>query len=136
MRALIGLIAVVMMTVATSAKNYEYKIYFGLSKQDGAVSLAEWEAFEADFAEGFAGFTVNSATGYYLGSKERTRVITIYMDDCREPQLEGLVRKYVQRFGQDSVLVAKNELASWKLVKKTEANDEVMNDTCEATPKD
>ena len=98
------------------ADDYEYQVYFGLSKADGAVSLAEWETFEASFAEAFAGFTVSSATGYYLSSKERSRVITLFMDECREPALEAQARKYAIEFQQQSVLITKKQLESWKSV--------------------
>lgn len=129
MRMLLGLIVAGFVNFAAIAENFEYKVYFGLSKKDGVVSQQEWLAYERDFAKQFTGFTVTAAEGYYLGTKEHTRVITLYMDDCREPKLEELVRSYVQKFEQDSVLVAKNELDSWKLVKK--ASVEPLQDTCE-----
>ncbi len=115
---------------AAIADDFEYKIYFGLSQKDGAVSLAEWEIFEAEFAKKFTGFNVASTVGYYKGSKERSRLITLIMDACREPKLEAAVQLYVKRFKQDSVLVVKTKLENWKAVTATSVMK--LDDKCEA----
>ena len=113
------------------ATNYQYKLYFGLSKPDGgAVSMAEWEAYQVEFAKVFAGFNVAETTGFYLSIKERSRIITLFADDCREGELKAIVRTYVTRFGQDSVLVAKAPIENWELIKKD--STQVMHDSCSA----
>ncbi len=130
MKVFAGLLLVVMLGVAVQATDYEYKVYFGLSKQGGAVSLAEWEQYEADFAKHFTGFTVTSAVGFYQGTKERSRVITLLMDECREPLLTREIRKYAVRFSQDSVLMSKTALVKAELVGTNSIQS--LNDTCKA----
>lgn len=129
MKALAGLLMTLVISSVVNAENFEYKVYFGLSKNIGAVSLAEWEQYESNFAKHFTGFTVTSAVGYYKGAKERSRLITLLMDECREPLLTELVRTYTRQFNQDSVLVSKSELVNWELVGQTATT--TMNDTCE-----
>ncbi|UTW58383.1 DUF3574 domain-containing protein [Kordiimonas sp. SCSIO 12603] len=126
------LVLMLLSAVSSSAfsKDFEYKIYFGLSKPDGgAVSLAEWQAYEAEFAKAFIGFNVAETVGYYKGAKERSRLITLIMDDCREAKLDETLKRYVVRFDQESVLVVKTKLESWKSVSKTTVTK--LNDKCE-----
>ncbi len=117
-------------STATCAADAEYKVYFGLSKpNDGAVSLAEWETYEAEFANSFAGFNVAETIGYYKGAKERSRLITLIMDTCREPKLDAITREYAKRFQQESVLIVKTKIESWKGVSAEETTE--YDDKCE-----
>lgn len=128
MKRLILTAALFLFTLSAQAASFEYKIFFGLSKAEGAVSLKEWEAYEAGFAKQFFGFTVTPATGFYKGAKERSRLITLYMDACREPELTAEIQRYVTAFGQDSVLLAKSRLESLDLVGAT--GSEPLVDSC------
>jgi hypothetical protein len=129
-RILLSLLALLMMLpVRAEAADYQYKLYFGLSKPNGgSVSAAEWQAYEAEFAAAFPGFNVAETNGFYLRDKEGSRIITLFMDDCREPALRAMVQTYVRRFGQDSVLVAKSALEKWELV--TPDGVAAMDDAC------
>lgn len=133
MRTLMVSVIAALLSVAATAEDYEYKVFFGLSKPGGGtVTVLEWRAYEADFARQFPGFNVAETAGFYLSEKESSRIITLYMDECRESQLRAAVRTYVTQFGQDSVLVAKTPVTRWELVEK--ASVTVMDDVCEAAP--
>lgn len=128
--ALLCLMALLLNPTGAWAAEYEYKVYFGLSKSTGAVSLAEWEHYEAGFAKQFPGFTVTPATGFYKGAKERSRVITLLMNDCLEPTLKAEVQRYVKTFAQHSVLMSKTKLVSAVLV--TAESEEALPNSCPA----
>ena len=113
---------------AALANDFEYKIYFGLAQKTGSVSLEEWDAYEKNFAESFAGFNAASTLGYYQGSRERAKLITLIMDECHEPKLHEQIRQYVKRFQQDSVLVTKTALSKWQLVESVKTV--TMDDSC------
>lgn len=131
MRFMTVIATAVVFAAAAVAEDFEYKLYFGLSKPAGGIiSLAEWQAYEAEFSRSFAGFNVATTTGFYLTEKEESRIITLYMDDCREPILQAVVRSYVTRFGQDSVLVAKSPVTRWALLGNEQMT--VMDDVCSA----
>lgn len=119
---------IVLMGPSLHAANYEYKVYFGLSKSGGAVSLAEWEKYEAEFSENFPGFSVIPAVGFYKGTKERSRIVTLLMDECQEPSLTKEIRRYVHLFSQDSVLVSKSTLVSAEFIGAV--GSKPLGDTC------
>jgi len=88
-------------------------LYFGLSKRGGAtVSDEDWNRFVDDqitprFPDGF---TVTSAQGHYLQDGqvivEPSKVVTILHQRAQDvdDRINALVKEYVQRFNQDSVL--------------------------------
>ena len=88
-------------------------LYFGLSKRGGAsVSEEDWNRFVDDqitprFPDGF---TVTPAQGHYLQDGqvivEPSKVVTILHQRAQDvdDRINALVKEYVQRFNQDSVL--------------------------------
>lgn len=131
MKHVILAVSFALCTAPVAAEDFQYQVYFGLSKPSGgAVSLEEWQAYETEFAKAFTGFNVDATLGYYQSSKERSRIITLFMDDCREPSLTHMVQTYVTRFGQDSALVVKSPIVRWTSVT---ANGQVNeDDSCSA----
>ncbi len=96
------------------------ELYFGLSKQQGQVSEAEWKVFlEEVITPRFqAGLTVIDANGQYLNAagiltREQTKLlILIHSDTPQEKQfIQEIITKYKQRFNQESVLRVTSSVA-------------------------
>ncbi|EAW33998.1 DUF3574 domain-containing protein [Lyngbya sp. PCC 8106] len=96
------------------------ELYFGLSKQQGQVSEAEWKVFlEEVITPRFqAGLTVIDANGQYLNAagiltREQTKlVILIHSDTPQEKQfIQEIITQYKQRFNQESVLRVTSSVA-------------------------
>jgi len=94
----------------------EYKVYCGMSSQNGEVSEAAWQRFcdkhvSAAFSDGY---TVLDATGYWRSgpdttAKERAKVILVIAPaDAREKVL-SVARQYQKDFDQSSVLISCSE---------------------------
>ncbi|MBQ4809734.1 DUF3574 domain-containing protein [Pseudoalteromonas luteoviolacea] len=84
------------------------KMYFGLSKPTGEViSPQQWLEFETNhLAQAFEGFALVDATGYYKGSKEGSKVVTLYNATAKDLAIaQALAREYCRLFDQDSVLL-------------------------------
>ncbi|KZN47017.1 DUF3574 domain-containing protein [Pseudoalteromonas luteoviolacea] len=93
---------------AVSSNNQGIKMYFGLSKPNGGViSQQQWLKFETGhLARAFEGFALVDSTGYYKGSKEGSKIVTLYNATAHDlATAKELAREYCRLFGQDSVLV-------------------------------
>ena len=90
----------------------EFKIFCGMSFQDGAVTEAEWQSFcdehvTAAFPDGYTSF---EATGYWKGSatataRENSRVLLIVAPADAEDKVLSIARQYRKQFHQEAVLV-------------------------------
>ncbi|KZN30133.1 hypothetical protein N480_04080 [Pseudoalteromonas luteoviolacea S2607] len=93
---------------AVSSNNQGIKMYFGLSKPNGGViSQQQWLKFETGpLAQAFEGFALVDAAGYYKGSKEGAKIVTLYNATTKDwVTAKALARQYCRLFDQDSVLV-------------------------------
>lgn len=95
----------------------EYKIFCGMSYNNGTVSEAEWQQFcdecvTAEFPDGYA---VLSATGYWKSDdapatmREDSRIIVILAPSDAREKVRRIARQYRLLFHQESVLVATSQ---------------------------
>lgn len=104
--------------VAGSEDVYRLRMFFGLSVPGGgAVSLADWQAFEQrEIARAFDGFNVVDSVGYYKGKPERSKVVTLIVRESEIARARALARLYAKRFGQESVMIVRVPVAEWSFV--------------------
>ncbi|QTL34857.1 DUF3574 domain-containing protein [Pseudoalteromonas viridis] len=97
---------------------YRLRLFFGLSLPGGGgVSLEQWQAFQNDeIVKTFDGFNVVDSVGYYKGKPERSKVVTVIVDDRGVEKAKMLASLYARRFGQDSVMLVKVPVAEWDFI--------------------
>ena len=97
---------------------YRLRMFFGLSiPGGGAVSLDRWEKFQRDeLARAFEGFNVVDSTGYYKGSPERCKIVTLIVEEKDIPRAEALARSYAKTFRQESVMMVKVPVLDWRFI--------------------
>ena len=93
----------------------EYRIFCGMSGNNGAVSEADWQQFCDEYvtAEFPSGYTTLAATGYWKSDddpatmREESRVIVILApsDSDAGEKVRRIARQYRRLFHQESVLV-------------------------------
>ena len=91
------------------------RIYFGLSLPQGnSVSLDDWNTFEKNqITKYFDGFNVVNSTGYYKGKPERSKIVTIVLEEKDIPKAKKLARIYAEKFNQESVMVVTVPVVEW-----------------------
>ncbi|WP_196766420.1 DUF3574 domain-containing protein [Pseudoalteromonas luteoviolacea] len=104
-----------------ASKSDGIKMYFGLSiPTGGLITAQQWQKFESNqLAQAFTGFSVVDAVGYYKGEKEPAKVVTIY--NVSKADIESanrLAKEYSRLFNQDSVLIARLNVAQISFVGK------------------
>ena len=90
----------------------EYKVFCGMSGQNGDVTEADWRRFcdehvTTAFPDGYTSF---EAIGYWRGSatttaRENSRVLLIVAPAEAQGKVLALARKYREMFHQEAVLV-------------------------------
>lgn len=90
----------------------EYKVFCGMSFQEGEVTEAEWQRFcdehvTAAFPDGYTSF---EATGYWKDrgattARENSRILFIVAPADAKDKVVALARKYRELFQQEAVLV-------------------------------
>ena len=90
----------------------EYKVFCGMSGQNGDVTEADWRRFcdehvTTAFPDGYTSF---EAIGYWKGSatataRENSRVLLIVAPSEAQGKVLTLARKYSELFHQEAVLV-------------------------------
>ena len=95
----------------------EYKVFCGLSSEQGEVSEDAWNRFcdqyvSAAFPDGY---TVLDASGYWrsgsdLTAKERSKVILIVAPASAKEKVLLLARQFRHEFDQNAVLVSCSEI--------------------------
>ena len=91
----------------------EYRIFCGMSHENGTFSEAEWDRFCDEYvtAEFPDGYTTLNATGYWktedasAAMREDSRVIVILAPSDAKEKVRRIARQYRRRFHQESVLV-------------------------------
>lgn len=81
-------------------------LYFGIARQGGVVSDAEWKSFVAEIiTPEFPGFTEWNALGHWKGAEEATHVVEIAHLSRRgnDERIIRIIREYKRRFDQESV---------------------------------
>ena len=103
---------------------YKYEVFFGLSIPDGGtVSSGEWELFRSKtIASTFPnGFTIYDASGSYKGKTEQSKVLTLIVDsdnaDLNRAKIKKVAREYVNKFGQESVMMTKVPVIDWDFIR-------------------
>ena len=101
-----------------AAEVYSLRLFFGLSMPDGgAVSLNDWQKFErGTIAKTFDGFNVVSSTGYYKGKAERSKIVTLIVEEKDVGKAKHLAKLYATRFKQESVMMVKVPVAEWSFI--------------------
>lgn len=96
-------------------QNYRLRMYFGLSLPSGnAVSLNDWQAFEQNqIAKVFDGFNVVDSVGYYQGKPERSKIVTIILQEKDIGKARSLAQTYAKTFKQESVMMVKVKVEEW-----------------------
>jgi hypothetical protein len=92
----------------------EYKVFCGMSGQNGEVTDADWRRFcdehvTTAFPDGYTSF---EAIGYWKGSatttaRENSRVLLIVAPAEAQEKVLTIARKYREMFHQEAVLVVK-----------------------------
>jgi len=95
-----------------SSEWHEYKVFCGMSGQNGDVTEADWRRFcdehvTAAFPDGYTSF---DAIGYWKGSsnataRENSRVLLIVAPAEAQGKVLTIARKYRELFHQEAVLV-------------------------------
>ncbi|TMP30221.1 hypothetical protein CWB99_02820 [Pseudoalteromonas rubra] len=114
----------VLLTLLLSASSayadevYRLRLFFGLSLPGGGgVSLEQWQAFQNDeIVKTFDGFNVVDSVGYYKGKPERSKVVTVIVDEQGVEKAKVLASLYARRFGQESVMLVKVPVAEWDFI--------------------
>lgn len=90
----------------------EYKVFCGMSGQNGDVTEADWRRFcDEHVTTAFPyGYTSFEAIGYWKGSatataRENSRVLLIVAPAETQGKVLALARKYREMFHQEAVLV-------------------------------
>ncbi len=117
--AMTMLIALVVFPLKGYAANvYRVQLFFGLSMpQGGAVSLYDWQLFlEEEIAATFDGFNVVDSIGFYKGKPERSKIVTIVLDQDEMPKVIKLGKSYATKFHQESVMMVKTPVVDWRFI--------------------
>ncbi|MFT4926586.1 MAG: hypothetical protein ACI8WB_002684 [Phenylobacterium sp.] len=103
-----------------AATNYRVGLYFGLSlPTGGGVSLLQWNQFERNvLAKTFEGFNVVDSTGYYQGKPERSKIVTLIINQSDMTKVNKVARQYATKFEQDSVMMVKIRVDEWTFIGK------------------
>lgn len=91
----------------------EYKIFCGMSQNDGVVPEAEWQRFCDEFvtAEFPDGYTTLNATGYWKADgvsatmREDSRVIMVLAPPDAKEKVRRIAQQYRRLFHQEAVLI-------------------------------
>ncbi|MES0489386.1 MAG: DUF3574 domain-containing protein [Leptospirales bacterium] len=87
------------------------QLYFGLSKPGGAVSIQEWQAFQKEVIDAeFEGYNLLDSLGYWKGKPERSKVLTIILQEKSVSKAKTVAKKYSIRFDQQSVMLVKTRI--------------------------
>jgi len=105
-------------TTGSAAEIYRLRMFFGLSLPGGgAVSLNEWQQFEQkEIATTFEGFNVVDSKGYYKGQVERSKLVTVILEEKEMVKAKALAKLYATRFQQDSVMIIKTPVMEWSFI--------------------
>ncbi|MCP3898467.1 MAG: DUF3574 domain-containing protein [Desulfobacteraceae bacterium] len=97
---------------------YRLRIFFGLSLPNGgAVSLNDWQRFQQEkIATTFEGFNVVDSTGYYKGKPERSKIVTVIVDEKGTQKAKDIAALYAKMFQQESVMIVKVNVLEWSFV--------------------
>ncbi|MCG8529709.1 MAG: DUF3574 domain-containing protein [Desulfovibrionales bacterium] len=101
-----------------SQEVYSLKLFFGMSRPEGGgISMRQWQNFEQNtLAKTFEGFTVSDAIGYYKGLPERSKVVTLIIQEKEMEKVRLLARKFARSFNQESVMVVTQGVKSWEFI--------------------
>lgn len=101
-----------------SANVYRVQLFFGLSlPQGGGVSYYDWQLFlEEEIAKTFDGFNVVDSIGFYKGKPERSKIVTIVLDQNEMPKVIKLGKVYAAKFHQESVMMVKTPVLDWRFI--------------------
>ena len=91
----------------------EYRIFCGMSHNNGVVSEAEWEQFCEDYvtAEFPEGYTTMRATGYWKSDdapatmREDSRIIMVMASSDAKENVRRIAQQYRRLFNQEAVLI-------------------------------
>ena len=92
-------------------------IYFGTDiENETVVSDKQFDEFlDVELADKVDGFSVSEITGYWKGTKEKTKIVSIFHEE-EDYNLIRLLHKialnYKDKFKQESVLIVKQKLES------------------------
>ena len=103
----------------TNEKLIKIKMFFGFKiiPIGGQVSPGDWTNFEQQvLAQTFEGFNVVDSVGYYKGVRERSKVVTIIMDESEKDKVEYVAKIYCKEFKQKSVMVATIPVQSCEVI--------------------
>ncbi|MET1255167.1 DUF3574 domain-containing protein [Aliikangiella maris] len=97
---------------------FRLRMFFGLSlPSGGAVSLDEWHTFQQnEIANVFEGFNVVDSVGYYQGKAERSKIVTVIVEQKDIQKAKKIAALYARRFKQDSVMIVKVPVLEWSFV--------------------
>ncbi|MBI9092633.1 MAG: DUF3574 domain-containing protein [Desulfobacterium sp.] len=121
-KCLIGLTLLIALVVfplkGYSANVYRVQLFFGLSlPQGGSVSYYDWQLFlEEEIAKTFDGFNVVDSIGFYKGKPERSKIVTIVLDQDDMPKVIKLGKVYAAKFHQESVMMVKTPVLDWRFI--------------------
>ncbi len=98
---------------------YRLRMFFGLSLPGGgAISLNEWQKFEREeIATTFEGFNIVDSKGYYKGKPERSKLVTLVLEEQEMAKAKALAKLYATKFQQDSVMIIKTPVVEWDFIK-------------------
>lgn len=98
---------------------YRLRLFFGLSLPGGgSISLNEWQLFQQnEIAKVFDGFNVVDSIGYYKGTPERSKIVTLIIEEKEIPKAKELAARYAKQFDQDSVMLVKVPVLEWSFIK-------------------
>jgi hypothetical protein len=101
------------------ARHTQERMFFGLSRPEGAIPEAEWEAFVAEVVTPRfpRGLTVLVATGQWQGrnkqvTRESSRVVEIIHDNSKDAsrRVAEIAAEYKARYRQESVLITRDRI--------------------------
>ena len=120
-RAVFALLIITMITFSTNSfagDVYKLRMFFGLSlPQGGAVSLNDWQIFEREnISKTFEGFNVVDSTGYYKGKPERSKIVTLIVEEKDIQKAKDLAKFYAKEFQQESVMIVKVPVLEWSFI--------------------
>ena len=103
--------------------DYRVRLFFGLSMPEGnGVSLKQWQAFQKNvLGATFEGFNVVDSTGYYKGEPERSKIVTLVVNQSDMENVKKVASLYATQFNQDSVMMVKIKVDEWAFIKKIDA---------------